>query len=262
MHSTRNLLIRASAGTGKTYQLSNRYLRLIHRSCPPERILATTFTRKAAGEILERIVLRLAEAAEGNDAEKYRHQLALAIGEPSLSTEQVQQMLGQLLRRLHRIRVATLDSFFGQIAHSFSLDLGLPPGWQIIDKLQDDALRQAAVSQMLDDEPQRRRVLLRLLTQGDAVRRLSQLMLDTVSDVYHMYREADDKAWECLQPRSEPMSPAEVMQLIDCLQQAELPQNKTFLGGHQKALAAALGGDWIGFVSQTIVQKVVDDEEK
>ena len=58
-----NLIIRASAGTGKTFQLSNRYIQLLLEDVPIETILASTFTRNAAGEILERILHRLAEAA-------------------------------------------------------------------------------------------------------------------------------------------------------------------------------------------------------
>ena len=48
-------LIRASAGTGKTFELTNRYLQLLHLGATPEELLATTFTRKAAGEIFERL---------------------------------------------------------------------------------------------------------------------------------------------------------------------------------------------------------------
>lgn len=55
-------VIRASAGTGKTFQLSNRFIGLAARQAP-DNILATTFTRKAAGEILDRVLVRLAEAA-------------------------------------------------------------------------------------------------------------------------------------------------------------------------------------------------------
>jgi ATP-dependent helicase/nuclease subunit A len=57
-----NVLLRASAGTGKTFQLSNRYILLILAGTSPEQLLATTFTRKAAGEILSRIFQRLADA--------------------------------------------------------------------------------------------------------------------------------------------------------------------------------------------------------
>ena len=63
-----DVLIRASAGTGKTFQLSNRYLQLILSGQSVDGILATTFTRKAAGEILSRVMFRLAEAAASENA--------------------------------------------------------------------------------------------------------------------------------------------------------------------------------------------------
>ena len=60
---TTHMIIRASAGTGKTYALSNRYLKLLRQGARPDTILATTFTRKAAGEILGRVLTRAARAA-------------------------------------------------------------------------------------------------------------------------------------------------------------------------------------------------------
>lgn len=47
--SLSDIVIRASAGTGKTYQLASRFLQLLDADVPPESILAATFTRKAAG---------------------------------------------------------------------------------------------------------------------------------------------------------------------------------------------------------------------
>ncbi len=44
-------LIRTSAGTGKTHALTSRYLQLLRMGQEPDEILASTFTRKAAGEI-------------------------------------------------------------------------------------------------------------------------------------------------------------------------------------------------------------------
>jgi ATP-dependent helicase/nuclease subunit A len=55
-------VVRASAGTGKTYQLSSRYIGLLNQDVAVDEILATTFTKKAAGEITERVLLRLAKA--------------------------------------------------------------------------------------------------------------------------------------------------------------------------------------------------------
>ena len=60
-----NTMIRASAGTGKTYQLTNRFIRLLLFGAAPERIIALTFTRKAAGEFFEGILDKLAKAADG-----------------------------------------------------------------------------------------------------------------------------------------------------------------------------------------------------
>src|ERR1700675_3842420 len=58
-----HLVIRALAGSGKTHRLTNRYLSLLASGVEPSAILATTFTRKAAGEILGRVLSRLATAA-------------------------------------------------------------------------------------------------------------------------------------------------------------------------------------------------------
>ncbi len=120
-----HVLISASAGTGKTFQLSNRYIGLLHSGVMPDQILATTFTRKAAGEILDRVIVRLAEAAL--DSRK-RQELAKWLQVAALPSTRCHEMLRQMLRQLHRLRVSTLDAFFAQLAGSFSLELGLPPG--------------------------------------------------------------------------------------------------------------------------------------
>ncbi|WP_075090231.1 UvrD-helicase domain-containing protein [Verrucomicrobium spinosum] len=60
MTELKNELIRASAGTGKTHSLVQRYLWLLEHGAEPERIAAMTFTRKAAGEFFERILQELA----------------------------------------------------------------------------------------------------------------------------------------------------------------------------------------------------------
>ncbi len=61
-------VILASAGSGKTFQLTLRYAALVLNGVPLKNILAATFTRKAAGEIQTRVSERLAGAAEGGAA--------------------------------------------------------------------------------------------------------------------------------------------------------------------------------------------------
>ena len=62
-----NLAIMASAGTGKTYQLAMRFIALLLAGVKPEEIVAITFSRKAAGEILEKIVSTLLELIQKED---------------------------------------------------------------------------------------------------------------------------------------------------------------------------------------------------
>ena len=59
MSQSPHQLILASAGTGKTYNLVVHFVGLLLRDVSPEKILATTFTRKAAGEILDRVLEHL-----------------------------------------------------------------------------------------------------------------------------------------------------------------------------------------------------------
>ena len=163
-----NLVIRASAGTGKTFQLSNRFLGLVAAGEPLESILAVTFTRKGAGEILDRVLLRLAQAAS-DPAE------AAALGRflevRGLDQQRCQALLEAMLRGLHRLRTGTLDSFFIQVARAFSLELGQPHGWQIADEILDGRLRAEAIRTVLREESTGDVVrLMNLLTKGEAAR--------------------------------------------------------------------------------------------
>src|SRR4051812_25558582 len=67
MKPLRHIMILASAGSGKTYALTNRFVELLARGARPERIVALTFTRKAAGEFFDEILNKLAGAASDGD---------------------------------------------------------------------------------------------------------------------------------------------------------------------------------------------------
>ncbi len=188
-----DIVIRASAGTGKTYQLASRFLRLLNADVPPESILAATFTRKAAGEILERILLTLARAASDDNQ---RAKLAKAIDSPHLTSDRCRELLAKMTQRLHRLQVGTLDSFFAKLASSFSLELGLPPGWRILETIEAKRLREEAVEALLEAETDDELVrLLRLLTKGTTSRTVSSLIDDTVKNCGEVASETDPSAW-------------------------------------------------------------------
>src|SRR6185436_11435405 len=101
-------VILASSGTGKTFALSSHYLSLVAAGCEPSTMLATTFTRKAAGEILERILKRVVLAT--TDAKALQELREHVSG--SLTPEACEGLTAQLARRMHRLNVGTIDSFF------------------------------------------------------------------------------------------------------------------------------------------------------
>jgi ATP-dependent exoDNAse (exonuclease V) beta subunit len=149
MSFPRHVMILASAGSGKTYALTNRFVELLAQGARPERIVALTFTRKAAGEFFDEILNKLAAAAR--EAGRAR-QLAGEIGQPQLGPADFLQMLRAVTEAMHRLRLGTLDSFFARIARAFPLELGLAGEFEI---LQEHAARL-----------ERQRVLRRMFTQA------------------------------------------------------------------------------------------------
>ncbi|MHB9065694.1 MAG: UvrD-helicase domain-containing protein [Pirellulaceae bacterium] len=256
MNPFSDCLISASAGTGKTFQLSNRYIGLLHSGVMPDQILATTFTRKAAGEILDRVIVRLADAAlEEQECQKLAEQLAI----PSLTQARCFELLGLILHQLHRLRVSTLDAFFAQLAGSFSLELALPPGWRIIEELHEKYLRTEAIERTLQGDSSRDvQRLLHLMAKGTAQRSVSEMVRDTVNRLYNLYMETEAAAWQQI-PQPKLLTSERLATVIQQLREATLP-DKNFAKTRDKDVAAAEIGDWESFIGCGIAAKVLEGE--
>ena len=218
-----HLLILASAGTGKTYRLTNRFLALLHRGVEPERILATTFTRKAAGEILDRVLERLVEGAEDGDK---LTELDNALGSPGITTAECRTLLAKLTRNLDTFQVRTIDSFFVHLVKLFALDLELPPNWSISSTREADALQAEAMQDLLAQGSVAELIeLLRELHEGGARRGVHQAMLDRAKAIRPIFLESSDAAWDGVELGEKP-DDAAVRAAIEALRAAEIPLTK------------------------------------
>ena len=145
--SIESVMIRASAGSGKTWQLANRYLALLVLGVVPEKIIALTFTKKAAGEFSDRILTRLAEGAQndvaadelgedikrailGDEATPALVEGAIVL--PDMNVDFFRGMLKRLVDSIDRLALSTLDSFFVKLLRNFAFELGMS-GFDLVE---------------------------------------------------------------------------------------------------------------------------------
>ncbi len=259
-------LILASAGTGKTFQLTGRFLQILLDGVAPERILATTFTRKAAGEILDRVLRRLTDAAQ-DDAR--RAQLAEQLGRP-LTAADVRERLVALVSSFDRFRVRTLDAFFVQLGRLFALDLGLPPEWTIVEDAFDRELRREALAHALeapDADPSELLGILRDLQQADLSSSVERVLLARVELGRDAFLDSDEAAWRALRV---PPGPAaqELAWAVQTLGTLPVPAtakgtpNKYWTSARDKIAASVAAGDWEKLLESGLVKNLLNGDDE
>lgn len=158
-----SLLIEASAGSGKTYQLSNRYLAILALGQDPSDLISLTFTKKAAGEFSRRIMNRLAEGASNSESaealardltptligDSSTNQPGISTELPNLSQEHFQDLLVKLISSLDKLQLSTLDSFYTRLVSSFAPELGLA-GFDMLDQERFALAREQTLQEVLN----------------------------------------------------------------------------------------------------------------
>jgi len=189
-----HLLIRASAGTGKTFQLSNRYISLLASGVPATSILATTFTRKAAGEIRDRILERLAAAVlNESDADELQDHITIPEDIEPLS---IKICFQDMVADLHRLNIGTLDSFFSIWTSKLAFEFGLTPGWSMLNATEYNSLIYAAITDFVqfgkNTDLSR---LLMLLNKGDTNRSITENIYDSIDKLRSLYLQTTRESW-------------------------------------------------------------------
>ena len=144
----RSVAVEACAGAGKTWMLVSRMLRALLDGAQPHEILAITFTKKAAGEMRERLQQWLQAFADAPQ-ERLAHELRIrgvsAQGVPAQSAA-LAGLYRALLQAGRPVQVRTFHSWFAALLRNAPLavlqQLGLPARYEL---LEDDSEAVAAV---------------------------------------------------------------------------------------------------------------------
>ena len=160
-------VMKASAGSGKTYNLAREYIRLLLTKKDPQayrHILAVTFTNKATDEMKRRILEELyVLATKPQDSPYYKDFVKLS-GSPEALQKRASGQLGAILHDYSAFAVSTIDKFFQQTLRAFSREIGQFASYQV--ELDRAALVEESVDRILDGLTEDDRGLLDWLTEN------------------------------------------------------------------------------------------------
>ena len=190
-------VILASAGSGKTFALSDRIVKLLATGAKPEQIVALTFTRAAAAEFMARTLEKLAKAASSEEeAADLRSVDRLNLPE-TCDAAFFRKLLRKTLLSMQRLTLGTLDSFFARLVTNNPTEVGLDGGRisNISDVEAADIRTQVIAQMMAETEPAEIAELwdlLRFLNQGKEVATPLKGFAETVKSLHDLISLAKD----------------------------------------------------------------------
>ena len=128
-----NILVSASAGSGKTFVMVQRILDQMQRGISIKELFISTFTVKAAGELKERLESELGKALQASDDPELKQHLARQIADVATSD------------------IGTMDSFTQKVLTRYGYLLGLAPQFRILQNASEQRLLQNEVFQAVFD---------------------------------------------------------------------------------------------------------------
>ena len=160
-----DLIVTASAGSGKTSVMTDRFIRLVtEKKAETDRILAVTFTRLAASEMRERI----------------SGELRAKISE---STGEDKNYLKRQFEKLYSANICTVDSFCAAVVRRYFYLAEVDPDFQIADDTDSDDLRLAAVKEVFGDGYERKDEDFLSLVKAFSVKRKDNTLRELVCGI-------------------------------------------------------------------------------
>ncbi len=173
----RLLAVSASAGSGKTFRLVNRYISLLNTDTPTN-IIAITFTNKAANEMKERIIKELSRLGEDENIVK------MVCDEIGISEGELLKRRDNLIKKFlsSDVNIQTIDSFINKILRKFSFFAGIRSSFDIGGDNSDVIFRNFLYS--LDDKE-----LQKLIEIAKKEEKFFNSLIDLFEDLYERDKE-------------------------------------------------------------------------
>jgi len=168
----------ASAGSGKTFTLVKEYLKVLLNSKDLfrfQKVLAITFTNKAAAEMKARVLSNLEAFSDGEENDLFHAiQKEISIDKATIQ-ERSKRILAIILQNYAAFSITTIDSFTHKIIKSFAFDLGLSLNFEV----EMDAV--SLLNESVDV----------LISKIGTDQKLTKLLID-----YTLEKTDDDKSWD------------------------------------------------------------------
>ncbi len=155
------MALKASAGSGKTFALSVRFLALLFKGANPSEILTLTFTKKATAEMKERIldylkILQKENLEDEKEKEKSQNILKELEEKYHLNPSFVQNSAQKIYQRFlnAEIRISTIDAFFQSILRKFCWFVGLSANFEVNEdtKAHQQQLNESFLSALNNEQ--------------------------------------------------------------------------------------------------------------
>jgi ATP-dependent helicase/nuclease subunit A len=189
--------VRANAGTGKTYVLVQRILRLLLSGAEPRSILCLTFTKNAAAEMEARVLAELGKWATADEAELNKQLAKLLSRAPTAEEiDHARCLFATVIDAPGGLAIMTIHGFCERVLRRYSLEANVPPGFAVLTEEEArEALGEACAGTFASATEGLMRDALECVSayaREDEFARVLDTMLNERTKIAGLFRITDD----------------------------------------------------------------------